>query len=89
MEASSSLAKTSGYGARSNARSSSSSWKAVNVVRVFFFFATIVPSGFVTTALEEEDDFLLFLGPSDLEVAFVEDFTVCCSWRPTKGTFND
>lgn len=32
FKANSSRANTSGYGARSNARSSSSSWKAVNVV---------------------------------------------------------
>ena len=61
----------------------------MNVVLVFFFFATIDPSGFVTTEEVDDDDvddFLLFFGPSDLELAAVDDFTLCCSWRPAKAS---
>ena len=60
----------------------------MKVVRVFFFLATTVPSGPVATEeADDEEDFLLFLGASDLEpaVALVEDFPACCSWRPAEG----
>ena len=59
----------------------------MKVVRVFFFLATTVPSGPVATEeADDEEDFLLFLGASDLvPAAVLEDFPVCCSWRPAEG----
>lgn len=63
MSANSSLAKTSGYGALWNARSNSSSWYPVKVVRVFFF---------LPFACWPETDEVVALGPAPDVVSDVD-----------------